>query len=63
LSDLTSLTYLSLHDNQISDIYPLVENAGLDTGDAVSLVRNPLSDDSINIYIPELQARGVSVSW
>jgi len=29
----------------------------------VSLTDNPLSSDSINIYIPQLEARGVDVSW
>jgi len=41
----------------------LVENEGLGEGDEVNLTDNPLSDDSINIYIPELQARGVAVNY
>jgi len=62
LANLTSLTLLYLHDNQISDIRPLVQNEGLGTGDLVNLQANPLSSDSVNIYIPQLQARGVTVS-
>jgi len=63
LANLTSLMYLTLENNQIIDISPLVENEGLGTGDVVDLQGNPLSSDSINIYIPELQARGVIVYY
>jgi len=42
---------------------PLVENEELGEGDKVSLNDNPLSDDSINIYIPQLKARGVTVDY
>jgi len=62
LSSLTSLTELHLRENQISDVSPLVENTGLSWGDRVNLCKNPLSDDSENIYIPELQGRGVYVT-
>jgi len=41
----------------------LVHNEGLATGDRVDLRRNPLSSDSVNIYIPQLQARGVTVDY
>jgi hypothetical protein len=40
-----------------------VQNAGLGTGDIVDLELNPLSSDSITIYIPQLEARGVIVSY
>jgi len=63
LANLTSLTRLYLHDNQIGDISPLVQNEGLGTGDLVNLQANALSSDSVNIYIPELQARGVAVYY
>ena len=63
LANLTDLTQLYLLSNQISDITPLVENEGLGTGDYVDLRRNPLSSDSINVYIPQLQARGVTVDY
>jgi Leucine-rich repeat (LRR) protein len=63
LASLTNLMWLYLHNNLIVDIHPLVENGGLGPGDIVSLSSNPLSDDSINIYIPELVARGVIVSY
>jgi hypothetical protein len=63
LADLTSLTELHLWDNEISDIYPLVQNTGLGAGDIVDVELNPLTSDSIAIYIPQLEARGVIVSY
>ena len=59
----TSLIVLELESNQISDISPLVDNEGLSEGDLVDLRLNPLSSDSINVYIPQLQARGVTVHY
>ena len=63
IADLTSLTELYLWDNEISDISPLVQNAGLGAGDTVDLKLNPLGSDSITIYIPQLQERGVTVDY
>lgn len=65
LSDLNNLKWLCLGYNQISDIEPLVRNTGLNSSeDEVYLWGdNPLSNASINIYIPELQARGVWVHY
>jgi len=63
LSSLTRLTNLYLNGNQISDVSPLVANAGLSEGDYIPLCFNPLSADSVNIYIPELQGRGVYVVY
>ena len=59
LSGLINLTGLHLWENQISDIKPLVDNTGLSNGDQVYLEDNPLSDTSIEVYIPQLKARGV----
>ena len=59
----TNLTDLDLGYNQISDISPLVQNEGLGEGDAISLQGNPLSWESVNIYIPELRGRGVIVVY
>jgi internalin A len=53
---------IDLSGNQISDIWPLVANLGI-SGDTVDLRYNPLSPDSINVYIPQLEARGVEVLW
>ena len=63
LTDLTSLDWLPLGGNSISDISPLVMNSGLSEGDFVHLGGNPLSDESINVYIPQLLERGVNVQW
>jgi len=49
--------------NSISDISPLVENSGLSEGDTVDLGDNPLSATSINVYIPQLEERGVDVRY
>jgi Leucine-rich repeat (LRR) protein len=61
LTSLTKLTILELGWNQINDISPLIQNDGLGAGDVIYLPENPLSSDSSNIYVPELQARGVTV--
>jgi internalin A len=63
LASLSNLTYLDLEDNQIEDIFPLLENEGFSEGDQIDLRGNPLSADSISICIPELEARGVIVTW
>ncbi len=63
LANLTDLIEILLYSNQISDISPLVDNLGLGEGDSVSLGDNPLSSDSINTYIPQLRARGVTVDY
>ncbi|MCL0076052.1 PKD domain-containing protein, partial [Dehalococcoidia bacterium] len=68
VSDLTGLEYavnlirLPLAVNQITDISPLVQNEGLSRTDEIDLRGNPLSEESLNTYIPELRARGVTVS-
>ena len=63
LSGLTKLQVLVLDRNNISDISPLVDNSGLLAGDLVDLSRNPLSTTSVNVYIPQLEARGVDVRY
>ncbi len=55
--------HLGLEDNQIADISPLVANGGLDTGDGIDLRDNPLSNDSLTTYIPQLEARDVEVLY
>ena len=61
LTGLTNLIYLSLPENAISDISPLVANTRLGNGHDVNLRRNPLNFSSLNIHIPALQSRGVTV--
>ena len=69
LSLLTSLQQLYLGSNgnwggnHVSDIQPLVANPGLAVGDIVDLSNNPLSTDTYNVYIPQLQGKGVEVRY
>lgn len=63
LTELHELYELNLGNNYISDILPLVNNWGLGGGDYVLLYNNPLSDTSINTYIPQLENRGVIVIY
>ena len=55
--------WLGLRNNRITDIGPLLENAGLSEGDGVDMRGNPLSSQSRNTHIPELVARGVNVLY
>jgi internalin A len=65
ISDISSLTALpklrsvTLWNNQISDASPLLELVFLEN--VFILQGNPLDDDSLNIYIPELEAKGVQI--
>ena len=63
LVGLINLEVIDLHGSNISDISPLVENSGLSEGDTVDLIWNPLSTTSLNVYIPQLKARGVDVTY
>ena len=63
LANLPNLTVINLERNSISDIAPLISNGGIGDGDTVDLRDNPLSEASITLYIPQLEARGVIVSW
>ena len=60
LASLTNLSKLWVSDNQISDISPLLSLTKLHT---LYLRGNPLSSTSIEVYIPQLEERGVYVSW
>jgi Leucine-rich repeat (LRR) protein len=62
LAALSDLTYLGLGWNQIADASPLLENSGLGRGDWLSLRHgNPLDDESLGTYIPQLRSRGVHI--
>ncbi len=63
LAGLTNLQELLLEDNNINDISPLVANSGLSARDNVNLRGNPLSAISANVYIPQLEVRGVTVVY
>ena len=68
LEGLPLLGRVDLSDNLITDIAPLVNNPGLGEDnypgqpDWVSLGGNPLSEESVNVHIPSLLARGVVVA-
>jgi len=54
---------LYLGSNYITDLSPLVLNSGLSEDDYVSLENNPkLSGKSKEVYIPQLEGRGVEVN-
>jgi internalin A len=59
-AQLSNLSILELWANEIRDISPISEMTSLTE---LNLGQNPLSDDSVNIYIPQLESRGVDVSW
>jgi len=63
VANLTGLAYLQLDFNEIGNIGPLVKNEGFGEGDAIYLRGNPLSWDSINVYVAELKGRGVTVTY
>lgn len=63
LENLIGLNFLKVGGNEIVDIQPLVQNNGIGDGDTINMVDNPLSQTSINIYIPELEARGVRLYY
>ncbi len=63
LAGLTNLESLDLGDNNISDISALVANSGRWVGDIVWLQSNPLSTTSVDVYIPQLEQRGVTVTY
>ncbi|MFC1947529.1 leucine-rich repeat domain-containing protein, partial [Chloroflexota bacterium] len=66
LSELDNLSYIHLQDNQINDIYPLTTKEYLievcETK-LINLQSNPLSENSINTYIPQLKSRGISIIY
>ena len=63
LTNMHKLIRLMLIQNQIENIKPLVDNPGIDSGDSIFLRDNPLDSLSVHVYIPQLRARGVTVSF
>jgi Leucine-rich repeat (LRR) protein len=63
LGGLSQLMTVSLKTNAIEDISAFVSNPGMGAGDHLALESNPLSAESINTFIPALQARGVTVTF
>jgi len=63
LVKLTKVELITLMHNQISNVSPLLSLSGLDPANAVDLRGNPLSETSINVYIPQLEQRGLHIIW
>ena len=63
LASLNQLFILSLDANRISDVTALVDNRGLGDGDEIFLRDNPLGDDALEVQIPALVERGVTVVY
>ncbi len=63
LQNLEKLISVILDYNLVKDIKPLVDNKGIGKGTTITLRNNPLSDQSINEYIPQLLARGINIIW
>ena len=61
LENLTNLSELHLAYNRIADLTPLAKNMGLDKGALIDVRGNPLTDESFEVVIPALAARGVRV--
>jgi hypothetical protein len=61
LSNMNNLHLLDMTQNRVADISPLVADSGFATGDTVWCGENPLSAQSLNVFIPALQARGAAV--
>lgn len=63
LSTLNQIKTLFLNVNQIAEISALLDNDGLDSGDVIQIMANPLSDHAKTVDIPALEARGVEVTY
>lgn len=63
LSSLARLRYLNLSGNGIFDVAPLVANAGLGEGGEIDVRGNFLAKTSVDVHIPDLEARGVDVAY
>ncbi len=69
IGDITAFRFLPkirniyLYNNDVSNIYPLVQNPDYAGLGLLELPLNPLDSLTVNVYIPELQSRGIMVSW
>lgn len=63
LGALSSLTYVGLRDNEVSDIAPLAWNRNLGDGDTVDLRGNPLNTQALSHHVPALRQRGATVHF
>lgn len=63
LENLKKLEEVNLRGNQISDLSPLVYDLGLGSGCRIDVRDNPLSQEAMDVQIPELEKRGVVVLY
>ncbi|MFC1978174.1 leucine-rich repeat domain-containing protein [Chloroflexota bacterium] len=61
LGNLTALYDPSLDNNMITEIRPLLDNPGIGKGSVIYLRNNPLNETSREVYVPQLEARGVTI--
>jgi hypothetical protein len=61
LAGLYNLNKIDMVQNQVADISPLVADTGFAVGDTVWIGENPLSAQSLNEFIPTIEARGAKV--
>ncbi len=62
LRHLTNLSVVNVAHNRIGDITPLMDNAGIGSGDKILLPVNYLDEETLQEKIPELIARGATVT-
>lgn len=58
----TNAHTLSLNNNQISDLTPLLMNSGLGAGDTITVHGNPLPSEHLCIAAAALESRGATIS-
>ncbi len=63
LTTLTELDTLYIGYSYVADLSPLVNNPGMGDGDFVDVSGCPLSENSVYLFIPALETRGVTVFW
>jgi internalin A len=61
IATMPDIRVMALHNNLIVDIAPLVASPYIGPDDQLNLTNNPLSEQSLQEYIPALQARLVLV--
>jgi Leucine-rich repeat (LRR) protein len=62
LSSMSELDYLDLKDNDIADLSPIADGNG-PISQSLNIEGNPLSDRSIEVYIPQIEGRGITVVY
>jgi Leucine-rich repeat (LRR) protein len=67
VADISALQYwtdirtIDLTYDSVTNLNPLIQNAGFSSGDTLRIGHNPLSSESTTSYVPILQGRGVTV--